>query len=418
MPTFGVVVKTIKENKLRFLAKSHKTSLSQLSQWITKSLKLMMPKSEEIWRQLFGAAGIVAVSSWVITNSKQARNRMDRMHATGKKPDGEQQTYDFATMYTQLKLFAEDGADPNAPESRKVLFAKMQSYVNLVFEHAKQTVKPYGVEKTMEVQHWGRSQKPWKRADASLKDTDRVKFVTKERLIRWIEYLLKHLYVQIGDKVMKQVVGIPMGTSCSPFLANLTLFMFEFEWFAQQISTLRAWNVRKREQLQRLAYCTRYIDDLWNPLVAEGEFTEIAANMYPQWLQLGAPEFKGEEINYLDMTIKCENGTSKWSSRLYDKKEAMIRKGLKLNKFPHPESMLSSRCKYGIITSQLHRFSVACSSLTAFLEPATKLYATYLAKGYCRRLTDRYFNSFMRRHVPECRPNTVQRRYARRCARR
>ena len=90
----------------------------------------------------------------------------------------------------------------------------------------------------------------------------------------------------------------------------------------------------------------------------------------------------------------------------------MIRKGLKLNKFPHPESMLSSRCKYGIITSQLHRFSVACSSLTAFLEPATKLYATYLAKGYCRRLTDRYFNSFMRRHVPECRPNTVQQRYA------
>ena len=148
-------------------------------------------------------------------------------------------------------------------------------------------------------------------------------------------------------------------------------------------------------------------------MVAEGEFTEITANMYPQWLQLGAPEFKGEEINYLDMTIKCENGTSKWSSKLYDKKEAMIRKGLKLNKFPHPESMLSSRCKYGIITSQLHRFSVACSSLTAFLEPATKLYATYLAKGYCRRLTDRYFNSFMRRHVPECRPNTVQRRYAR-----
>ena len=181
---------------------------------------------------------------------------------------------------------------------------------------------------------------------------------------------------------------------------------------------VRAWNLRKREQLQRLAYCTRYIDDLWNLLVAEGEFTEIAANMYPQWLQLGAPEFKGEEINYLDMTIKCENGTSKWSSKLYDKKEAMIRKGLKLNKFPHPESMLSSRCKYGIITSQLHRFSVACSSLTAFLEPATKLYATYLAKGYCRRLTDSYFNSFMRRHVPECRPNTVQRRYARRCARR
>ena len=113
----------------------------------------------------------------------------------------------------------------------------------------------------MEVQHWGRSQKPWKRADASLEDTERVKFVTKERLIRWIEYLLKHLYVQIGDKVMKQVVGIPMGTSCSPFLANLTLFMFEFEWFAQQISTLRMiygirWSLKGSSQKSQLT-CTR-----------------------------------------------------------------------------------------------------------------------------------------------------------------
>jgi len=274
VPTFGVVVKTIKDNKLRFLAKSHKTSLSQLSQWITKTLKLMMPMSEELWRQLFSAAGIVATSSWVITSTKQARDRMDRMQAMGKKPKGEQQTYDFATMYTQLKLFAEDGADPNAPESREVLSSKMESYINLVFEHAKQTVKPYGMEKTLEVQQHGRSQQPWKQADANLEDTDRIKFVTRERLMKWITYLLKHLYVQVGDSIMKQIVGIPMGTSCSPFLANLTLFMFEFEWFAQQISNLKSWQFGKLDQLQRLVYCTRYIYDLWNPLVSEGDFLQ------------------------------------------------------------------------------------------------------------------------------------------------
>ena len=158
-------MKTVKDNKIRFLAKSHKTSLSQLSQWIPKSLKLMMPVSEEIWRSLFKTAGVVATSSWVITSTKQARRRMDRMQATGKKPSGEQQTYDFPTMDTKLKLFAEDraaedrddqeaddGAEQNAHESRDVQFAKMQSYVDLVFEEVKQTVKPYGVEKSMEVQ--------------------------------------------------------------------------------------------------------------------------------------------------------------------------------------------------------------------------------------------------------------------------
>ena len=349
--------------------------------------------------------------NWVITNSQQVRDRMDRMQAMRMRPDEEQQTYDFATMYTQLKLFAE-GADPDAPESREVLDSKMQSYVDLVFDHVKHTVKPYGEEKALEAQSWGRSQKPWKQASASLKDKDRVKFVTRERLMKWIRYLLNHLYVQVGDSIMRQIVGVPMGTSCSPFLANLTLFMFEFEWFSQQISQLRPWHLRKREQLWRLSYCTRYIDDLWNPLVRESEFTAMAARIYPEWLQLGEPEFKGQEINYLDMRIKYGTDTSAWSSRLYDKKEAMILKGLKLNKFPHPESLLSSRCKYGVITSQLHRFNVACSSLQAFLEPATKLYSTYLSKGYARGLTDRYFTSFLRRHVPECSPTMIQRRYS------
>ena len=48
IPTFGVVVKTMKKNKLRFLAKSHNTSLSQLSKWISRTLKLMMAMSADV----------------------------------------------------------------------------------------------------------------------------------------------------------------------------------------------------------------------------------------------------------------------------------------------------------------------------------------------------------------------------------
>ena len=92
VPTFGVVVKTIKKNKLRFLAKSHNTSLSQLSKWISKTLKLMMPMSEDVWTQLFRTGGMVTPGSWVITNSRQARQRMNRMQAMGKRPNGRQQT--------------------------------------------------------------------------------------------------------------------------------------------------------------------------------------------------------------------------------------------------------------------------------------------------------------------------------------
>ena len=205
-----------------------------------------------------------------------------------------------------------------------------------------------------------------------------------------------------------------MGTSCSPFLENLTLFMFEFEWFSEQIS--RRQTLRRRGQFMNLAICTRCIHDLWNPLVEETTFRAVTAQMYPEWLPLGEPEASGQEINYLDMSIKHNNDTSKWSSKLYDKREAMVAKGLKLNKFPHPESMLTSRCKYGVITSQLHRYNVACSSKQAFMASAVKLYSDYLDNGYSQRHTSHYFSSFIRQHMPQCHPTCVQQAY-RRCYR-
>ena len=48
--------------------------------------------------------------------------------------------------------------------------------------------------------------------------------------------MLDNLYVQIGDKLLLQTVGIPMGVSCAPFLANLMLFMYEFKFIDKFIT--------------------------------------------------------------------------------------------------------------------------------------------------------------------------------------
>ena len=154
---------------------------------------------------------------------------MNRMQSMGKRPNGGQQTYDFATSYTQLKLFADPMPDPNnetesdgemplwemrnrrrnndegpQQEDCNVLHSKMKAYTDRVFEYAKQTVKPYGEEKVLEVQSWGRSPTPWKRASANFMDSDRKKFVTRERIMKWIKYLLEYLYVKVGDKIYQQ----------------------------------------------------------------------------------------------------------------------------------------------------------------------------------------------------------------------
>jgi hypothetical protein len=104
------------------------------------------------------------------------------------------------------------------------------------------------------------------------------------------------------------------------------------------------------------------------------------------------------------MTIWFDTASKQWHSKLYDKKLAMVEKGLKLNKFPDPTSKLSSRCKYGVITSQLHRYNVACTTRSAFIAPARVLYRTYLEKGYITQRVNQYFTNFMRRYVPHYQP--------------
>ena len=434
IPTFGVSLKMHKANSLRFMAKSHKTSLSQLSKWLSRTFRETMLVSEEIWRELFLKAGIVTQSSWVINNSKQVRQRMAKMQAAGLRPPSSgQQTYDFATMYTSMQL--------------KAIEKKMQQYVNLVFEYKRQDGgKDNGKPKVLMIKSRGLGK--WI-TDENQKDKRGTKFMNAKKLKRWINYLLKRLYVKVGDQVKRQRIGLPMGTSCSPFLANIVLFMYEFLYFTDEIAKLKPWQleldretakqkakkskqswrvevekimnedgynkgVSRLHMIRKLSFCTRYIDDLWNPLVEKDIFQSIVQRIYPPWLKLGL-EDEGN-VNYLDMTIWCEASKERdkiqWHSKLYDKKVGLIAAGLRLNKFPHPESCLSSRCKYGVITSQLHRYNVACTQTEHFLEPALDLYITYVEKGYKPQLINRYFSRFLRHYKPEVHSDIIRRRYA------
>ena len=196
MPTFGVTIKMHKENKPRFMGKTHGTTLTQLSQWISRTLKAMIPQSEQIWRNVFMSAGIVTTGSWVIWNSKQVRQRMSRMQNMSMHYNN-QQTYDFSTMYTKLKLNKGDGEEDGMEE-------KLRRYAKIVFEQAKQCIKPFGVVKVLVIKRKGLNTAPWEPADPKPKDSRNKKVVTEKRLNRWIKYLVDNLYVEVGNKVMRQ----------------------------------------------------------------------------------------------------------------------------------------------------------------------------------------------------------------------
>ena len=52
------------------------------------------------------------------------------------------------------------------------------------------------------------------------KNTNSV-FWNKYQLISHIRWLIDNIYVVCGKSLFKQKIGIPMGTDCAPFLANI-----------------------------------------------------------------------------------------------------------------------------------------------------------------------------------------------------
>ena len=88
-------------------------------------------------------------------------------------------------------------------------------------------------------------------------------------------------------------------------------------------------------------------------------------------------------------------------------------KGLKFNEFPHLETKITTRCKYGVIRSQLLRFKTVCTQTSQFLEATTTRYSEYVGKGYDQRLVDKRVYKFLRRErdTLTIKPTAIKYRY-------
>ena len=86
------------------------------------------------------------------------------------------------------------------------------------------------------------------------------------------------VYVTCGDSLFGQKIGIPMGTDCAPFLANLFLYSYEHEWMMKMKKT----NPQLARQFNRSA---RYIDDLLT-INNDGHMKKYMKDMYPAELEL------------------------------------------------------------------------------------------------------------------------------------
>ena len=94
-----------------------------------------------------------------------------------------------------------------------------------------------------------------------------------------------------------------------------------------------------------------------------------------------------DQVGYLDVTIKQDKHG--WHCALYDKKDAMPGQAGR-RRAPQIDTELRTQCKYGVIHSQMHRFSSRLRRAPLFCKATGQLLANLIQHGYDRaRLWDK-----------------------------
>ena len=45
-----------------------------------------------------------------------------------------------------------------------------------------------------------------------------------------LSFLLDNLFIEFNGKIFKQIIGVPMGTSCAPLISDLFLYCYESDF--------------------------------------------------------------------------------------------------------------------------------------------------------------------------------------------
>ena len=138
---------------------------------------------------------------------------------------------------------------------------------------------------------------------------------TADNICKMIEFLIDNIFVQFGGCLFCQVIGIPMGTNCSPLLADLFLYPYKNEVLDNMITS------GHRGFARSFNLCYGYIDDLI--VLNNKTFLDDLKDIYLSQLTAEKANKSGHLADYIDLTFIIDSG-GKLSTRLYRMTEVMI----------------------------------------------------------------------------------------------
>jgi hypothetical protein len=189
-------------------------------------------------------------------------------------------------------------------------------------------------------------------------------------LIQMIDWLIDNTFVTIGSSVFKQVIGIPMGTDCAPYLANLFLYSYEFDFLNDTLKQ------KDFDTLYKFNKCHRYIDDL---LAVNNDdlLKDYKHRIYPPELQLNCEDKSDQVVNYLDLHLEIKYSSIEYC--LYDKRDNF---GFTIVNFPNLSGNIPTNQTYGVFISQLVRYARCCQKLNDFKTRTSNLVERLLRQHF------------------------------------
>lgn len=331
--------------KERYIAASNSCTTKPLSNIITKCLKLITLQHRKYCKVIEEYTGVNRM--WIIDNSKNVLETIEYYNDNDNIKNIN--SYDFSTLYTKI---------PHKDLKEKIIWVVEKAFYNKSKSH---------IYVNNHIATWN------KRNNTHVLD--------KDKLIEYICYLIDNIYISVNNKIFRQIIGIPMGTDCAPFLANLYLYALEFKFLD---------NLTKEDipLARKFSNSYRYIDDLimFNN---NGLMDEYKYKIYPKELILNKENKNDQICNFLDIHMNIMN--HKIITSIYDKRDDF---NFKVNSFPNLSGNIHSVRTHGVIISQLLRYAKVCLKVEDFINRSKIMITTLLNQFFKVPLLKQKFSIF------------------------
>ena len=327
-----------KPYKARFIANSSSCTTTELSKLLTSCLTAVKKHVIKYCEKVYERSGKNLF--WSIKNSGEILDKLKArdFNATSLS------TYDFSTLYTTLP--------------HNLIKDKLIDLIESTFQREGSPYLAYSDRNAFFT-----SQKPKKYHAWSC-----------QNVCDALTFLLDNIFIRIGTKLYRQVVGIPMGTNCAPLVADLFLFCYERD-FMMSLS-----DDKQADVVDAFNTTSRYLDDILN--VNNVYFGSVVGRVCPSGLQLGRAGASDTEAAFLDLHLSFSNDIV--SAGVCGKRDDF---DFEIVHFPFLDGDDPRSASCGVSVSRLVRFAGASGCVAGFDARNKLLTQKLLKQGYrCRRL--------------------------------